>query len=48
MPYRTVLFTVPVQEGSDDPKEWIRKELDYEHLLDTLLAASVPEPARGV
>ena len=41
MGYRQVLFTVPVEEPTDDPKEWIARELAFESLVRELHAASV-------
>jgi hypothetical protein len=43
MRYRSVLFTVPVSEQrDDDPREWARRELTFEALLDALRSASRP------
>ena len=42
------MFTIPVEEPTDDPKEWIARELAFEDLVKALHAASVaPSGARA-
>jgi hypothetical protein len=44
MKYRTVCFTVPVEEeapadADEEARRWVRRELQYERLLDALHTA---------
>jgi hypothetical protein len=49
MGYRQVLFTVPIEEPTDDPKLWIARELAFEGLVKELHAASVATvPSSGM